>query len=274
MTDDNVRRAADLLDSCTAILVSAGAGIGVDSGLPDFRGTEGFWQAYPPFRELGLSFSHLANPKWFGSDPELAWGFYGHRLGLYRDTVPHRGFQILRELSKGRSSFVFTSNVDGQFQKAGWDPSKVLECHGSIHTMQCWEPCDDALWSADDFVPEVDASTFKLVGAAPTCPWCRGIARPNILMFGDWKFNGYAVERQMAAYQTWCTGVDAERLVVIEIGAGTAVPSCRYQSENLMRRGASLIRINPRESHGPAGTVGLPMGGLAGLTAIEALLAS
>ncbi len=57
-------------------MVCAGAGIGVDSGLPDFRGNQGFWRAYPPFAELGLSFVDMANPQWFASDPEFAWGFY------------------------------------------------------------------------------------------------------------------------------------------------------------------------------------------------------
>ena len=81
----------------TALLIGAGAGMGVDSGLPDFRGNEGFWEAYPPFAKLGLSFMELANPGWFESDPALAWGFYGHRLESYRRTVPHRGFEVLRE---------------------------------------------------------------------------------------------------------------------------------------------------------------------------------
>jgi NAD-dependent SIR2 family protein deacetylase len=53
-------------------------------------------------------------------DPELAWGFYGHRLELYRRTTPHRGFGILRRLAERSGRFfVFTSNVDGHFQRAG-----------------------------------------------------------------------------------------------------------------------------------------------------------
>src|SRR5438445_8809587 len=89
-------RAAGAIARADALLIGAGAGMGVDSGLPDFRGTEGFWNAYPPFRKLGLSFVDLANPRWFRSDPELAWGFYGHRLNLYRATQPHAGFELLR----------------------------------------------------------------------------------------------------------------------------------------------------------------------------------
>jgi len=73
--------------------LGAGAGMGVDSGLPDFRGDEGFWKAYPPMAKLGIRFSSMANPRWFESDPELAWGFYGHRLNLYRATVLDRPYR-------------------------------------------------------------------------------------------------------------------------------------------------------------------------------------
>jgi len=64
--------------------VTAGAGMGVDSGLPDFRGDQGFWRAYPPYAKVGLSFADLANPRWFDEAPSLAWGFCGHRLNLDR----------------------------------------------------------------------------------------------------------------------------------------------------------------------------------------------
>ncbi len=96
--------------------------MGVDSGLPDYRGPEGFWRAYPPYRALGLRFEELADPVHFADDPGLAWGFYGHRLTLYRSTVPHAGFGVLLRWARERPTFVFTSNVDGQFQRAGFGP--------------------------------------------------------------------------------------------------------------------------------------------------------
>src|SRR3954464_8610293 len=74
-TTDPFRIAANAIRSADAILIGAGAGMGVDSGLPDFRGSEGFWKAYPPLKKLGLSFSRIANPYWFRQDPEQAWGF-------------------------------------------------------------------------------------------------------------------------------------------------------------------------------------------------------
>src|SRR5512143_1476726 len=96
---DLYRQAAEAIAQAEALLIGAGAGMGVDSGLPDFRGPEGFWRAYPPYRKLGLAFEDLANPRWFDDDPALAWGFYGHRLNLYRKTAPHAGFAVLKRLA-------------------------------------------------------------------------------------------------------------------------------------------------------------------------------
>ena len=137
--EDRVRQAAAAIQAADALLITAGAGMGVDSGLPDFRGTQGFWQAYPAIATLGLSFEQMANPASFAENPHLAWAFYGHRLNLYRQTAPHQGFRQLLEIgrAKPRGYFVFTSNVDGQFQRAGFAAERMVECHGSIHHFQC-----------------------------------------------------------------------------------------------------------------------------------------
>ena len=183
---DLVRAAADALREAEALLIGAGAGMGVDSGLPDFRGPEGFWKAYPPFR--GMAFADVSNPHWFQADPALAWGFFGHRLHLYRAAVPHPGFEVLRRWGERMplGSFVFTSNVDGQFQKAGFPEDRVLECHGSVHHLQCTRKCGRGIWPADGVEVDVDAATIRARSAPPTCPACGAVARPNVLMFGDW----------------------------------------------------------------------------------------
>ena len=93
----SVSAAAKAIRDATVLVITAGAGIGVDSGLPDFRGSKGFWRAYPPIAKLGLSFPEVSNPAWFVKDPTFAWGFFGHRYGLYTSTTPHAGFSILKE---------------------------------------------------------------------------------------------------------------------------------------------------------------------------------
>jgi NAD-dependent SIR2 family protein deacetylase len=85
MTDD-FKPATEAIKNADALFITAGAGMGVDSGLPDFRGNEGFWKAYPAVAKLGLRFSAMANPRWFQTDPHLAWAFYGRRRQLYRNT--------------------------------------------------------------------------------------------------------------------------------------------------------------------------------------------
>jgi NAD-dependent SIR2 family protein deacetylase len=72
---DNLRNAAAAIRLADALLIGAGAGMGVDSGLPDFRGNEGFWKSYPPFGKVGLSFTDLAQPRWFHTDPRPSLGF-------------------------------------------------------------------------------------------------------------------------------------------------------------------------------------------------------
>jgi len=284
---DLIRKAAEFIYKADAIYITAGAGFGVDSGLPDFRGDEGFYKAYPPMEKLGLSFIDCANPDWFYADPSFAWGFYGHRLGLYRETVPHEGFHILRRLCemKKYGGFVFTSNVDGQFQKAGFGKDQVYECHGSIHYMQCSASCTqslqmfkDGIWSADDFIPEVDPETFQMEEEKlPKCPACKShISRPNILMFGDWHWNHERCSEQNKNLQIWFQELNKKdaRVAVIELGAGQTVPTVRMESENVAKRkGGSLTRINVRESeinpYRVENGISLPLGALEALEAIN-----
>ncbi len=270
-----VDRAAAAVAAAEAIVVTAGAGMGVDSGLPDFRGNQGFWQAYPPLARLGLSFVDLANPGWFERDPALAWGFYGHRLNLYRNTAPHRGFALLRTWVEGMThgAFVFTSNVDGQFQQAGFPPERVVECHGSIHHLQCTVPCRDGIWSADSETVVVDDTTIRATSDLPACPRCGRLARPNVLMFGDWSWVAVRTSEQESRLGSWLGGLAGYRLVVVELGAGTGVPTVRMTSEHLVARlGATLIRVNPREPYVPSGQISLACGAQAALEAVDAAL--
>lgn len=271
--DATIDRAAEAITEADALLIGAGAGMGVDSGLPDFRGDEGFWESYPPFRQRGLDFYDLANPRWFRDDPELAWGFYGHRLHLYRQTDPHAGFDRLRDWADrfDLPTFVFTSNVDGQFQKAGFTDEQLLECHGSIHHLQCAQPCRQEIWPADSVEVAVDEETFRAEPPLPECPRCGRVARPNVLMFGDGAWTGERTGRQKRRFREWLHARGgSERVVVIESGAGTAVPTVRRQCEQVAARsGGQLIRINPREAGAPADALSVAAGALEALRAID-----
>ncbi|ABM38067.1 SIR2 family NAD-dependent protein deacylase [Polaromonas naphthalenivorans] len=270
----SLAHAADLISGADALIVAAGAGMGVDSGLPDFRGTEGFWKAYPVLGRDKVDFYSIACPDAFRTDPQRAWGFYGHRLQLYRATRPHPGFEILKCWGKAmpHGLSVFTSNVDGQFQKAGFEADSVYECHGSIAHLQCMEPCSSAIWPADGFVPEVDAAQCLLLNAPPVCPHCGGLARPNILMFNDSEWLEDRAWQQAARLERWLGSVC--RPVVVELGAGTAIPSVRHFSQRIVQRfGGRLVRINPREFAVPTRLdVGIAAGAAHALAEIDRLM--
>ena len=273
LTDDETaaRAAAAQVRGAAGLLVGAGAGMGVGSGLPDFRGPAGFWRAYPALGRAGVTFQQMADPRWFRSDPRRAWGFYGHRLNLYRATTPHAGFGLLADWAAAAPAggFVFTSNVDGQFQAAGWDPDRVVECHGSIHHLQCLVRCTDDLWPADGVTVDVDEGECRARGPLPSCPRCGLLARPNVLMFGDAGWLPGRTGAQERRYAAWLRGVPSDGLTAVEVGAGTAVATVRRECE---RRAGRLVRINPRDAAVPPGGVALRDGALAALRRVDAAL--
>jgi NAD-dependent SIR2 family protein deacetylase len=252
--------------------------MGVESGLPDFRGNEGFWKAYPPFAKRGLSFVDLANPRWFRDDPTLAWGFYGHRLELYRAAAPHAGFGLLRRWAERmpHGAVVYTSNVDGHFQRAGFDPERILEVHGTIHWMQCLHGCGAGPFPAEQGAPagvKVDEETMRAAEPLPACPGCGGLARPNILLFYDGGWDESRSFEQEQRLGRWLRDRQGQRVAVVECGAGTAIPTVRHFCEAMADRfRGKLIRINVREPQVPPGHVGLQMGARAALEAMDALL--
>lgn len=267
-----IRQAADAIANAEALLLTAGAGMGVDSGLPDFRGNNGFWKAYPAFESRRLSFVDLANPRWFFDDPAQAWGFYGHRYLLYQITKPHPGFQILKswESRFGMPTFVFTSNVDGHFERSGFNASQIVECHGSINHLQCAFGCTHDIWEFDSLSLQVDEQSFRANGELPKCRHCEFVARPNVLMFGDGMWVPDRSAMQESRYAMWLNSCTDKKLLVIECGAGKAVPTVRLESE---MRADQLIRINPRDPQTPNRfDISIPMPALAALEAIDQLL--
>ena len=163
------RRVAGLLSRADALLVTAGAGMSVESGLPDFRDLRRFWDSYPLLESLGVRFEQMAQPLSFDDTPEMAWAWYGHRQQMYREATPHEGYRILRSWCRAMplGGFVMTSNVDGQFRAAGFTDWQVVERHGSIHRYQCTVPCSDQTWDAGPRGLEIDASTLRVTGELP-----------------------------------------------------------------------------------------------------------
>ena len=270
MSDSPYAEAAEAIADATAMVVTAGAGMGIDSGLPDFRGNQGFWNAYPMYERLGLSFIQAANPEHFERDPLFGWGFYGHRTNLYRSTVPHKGFRLLRDWIERYQleHFVVTSNVDGQFQKAGFGEDHILEVHGSIHHLQCIVPCNRNIWPNREEIC-IDESTMRATHA-PECPSCKRIARPNILMFGDYSWLHQRTAAQEDNFEAFLQQNQNGKIAVIEMGAGSAIPTIRNLSERLgQQQQTKVLRINPREPQIGAPHLSFPCGAVTALERIE-----
>ena len=252
MHQDSILAAKNAWQEAEAILIGAGAGMGVDSGLPDFRGKSGFWKAYPPLAEMGIEFEEMANPYWFTKNPSLAWGFYGHRLNLYQKTKPHRGFNILLNKFKEENipMFVFTSNVDSHFQKTGFEENQIMECHGSLMHFQCIEECGQPIWPiGPDLLLQINPDNLLAEEPLPSCPQCGSLARPNILMFSDFAWNSTRTYAQRQRFEKWIEKFKNKNLLIIELGAGTNIPTVRLTCEEVYQSsGNQFIRINPWES--------------------------
>ncbi|MBX9687230.1 MAG: hypothetical protein K2X27_11045 [Candidatus Obscuribacterales bacterium] len=270
--DETISKAAELVKNARSLIITAGAGMGVDSGLPDFRGDSGFWQAYPLYEKLGINFVEMATPRHFQDDPEFGWGFYGHRSELYRKTVPHEGFSILRNWIErfAFDSFVVTSNVDGQFQKAAFPEDRIVEVHGSIHFLQCQSPCTHEIWE-NDVSFEIDLETMRSKNL-PRCSSCLEPSRPNVLMFNDWWWLPVRTNKQQKRFEAFISTCK-KPLLVLELGAGTSVPTIRHAGETLGRRhDATVIRINPREAQIPGPHLSIDSSAAIALKKIEYLL--
>jgi NAD-dependent SIR2 family protein deacetylase len=147
------------------------------------------------------------------------------------------------------------------------------ECHGSIHHLQCINDCKSGVWSVADFEPEVDDETCRLLNAPPSCPFCGCLARPNIMMFGDWNWLEQRSQSQQEREAQWLESIadNQARVVIVEMGAGTAIPSVRHFSHHVIYEyGARLIRINPREPQVPSSRdVGIATGSHEALRGID-----
>lgn len=172
--------------------------------------------------------------------------------------------------------WIFTSNVDGQFQKAGFSGDSINECHGSIHHLQCMGDCVAGVWRDDNFLPEIDHDACRITNDLPVCRACAGLARPNIVMFGDWNWVNERNQLQRQREARWLDTVanSVGNVAILEVGAGTSIPSVRHFSHRLAREyGARIIRINPRESQVPSTKdVAITLGALEGLIGIDAAL--
>jgi NAD-dependent deacetylase len=139
---DSTQRAAMLLRQARRIVVLTGAGISTDSGIQDFRGPDGLWTKNPAAERAATIEAYL-------SDPEVRRRSWRNRLtSPMWDSEPNAGHRALVALElSGRLDTLVTQNVDRLHQKAGTDPSRVIEIHGNSLEVVCLrcgdrQPCE------------------------------------------------------------------------------------------------------------------------------------
>ena len=130
-------RARAWIAEASRVTVLTGAGISTDSGIPDFRGPNGLWTTNP-LAEKASTLEHYLN------DPEVRQAAWQNRLvSPAWQAEPNDGHRALVELERtDRLIALVTQNIDELHQKAGHDPGKVIEVHGTMWWSRCWT-CSD-----------------------------------------------------------------------------------------------------------------------------------
>ena len=210
--------AARLLRGARSVVVSTGAGISKESGIPTFRDApNALWENFDPEK--------LASPEGFLSDPSLVWRWYEDRRRMISTAQPNAGHTAIARLEGYFDRFVVvTQNIDDLHRKAG--SKNIIEMHGNIFRFKCFDmghPVDEL--PLDDRVP-------------PRCR-CGSLIRPDVVWFGE-LLPEEAVERAYKALEN-CD-------VMLVVGtSGVVYPVAGFPGV-ARRAGARIIEINPEET--------------------------
>ncbi len=223
----------EIIKNADGILILAGAGMGVEAGIPDFRGKSGLWTTEKD------NFIKFASGNAWHERPLEAWNFYIERFISYQNLEPHSGYYDLKKLldNLGKDTYVMTSNVDGHFEKAGYPVDKIYTIHGNLKHIQCSSKCCRDIYPMPNFTKLLDS-----IEQAPHCDKCGSVMRPLVMMFNDPWLVTTKINEQASQCLEWMS--TKSNIVGIEIGAGLAVPSLRIYAEE---RTQTLIRINPHD---------------------------
>ena len=174
MVNPRIEQARALVDAADQVAVLTGAGISTDSGIPDFRGPQGLWTKDPAAEKL----SHIRT---YLSDPEVRRAGWARRAAgeLWADVEPNIGHHALVHLERrGKLHTLITQNVDELHQRAGNDPAKVVEVHGTTRKAGCLS-CD--------YRAEMHAVLERVRAGEddPECPVCGGLLKSATVSFGQ-----------------------------------------------------------------------------------------
>ena len=198
------------------IVFVTGAGISQESGIPTFRGKDGYWRKYDPMQ--------LATIDAFYQNPKLVWEWYEDRRKSILAAQPNKGHVAISNLAKYKDVVVLTQNIDGLHQRAG--SKQVFELHGSIIRIKC-TICDfkDNITNRFDELP-------------PKCK-CGEILRPDVVWFGE-----------ALPQDVWHDAINHAKSCDIMIIAGTSLIVSPANTLPIFAKqnGATLIEVNPEQT--------------------------
>jgi NAD-dependent deacetylase len=218
--DPAVAALIDIARPARVISAFTGAGISTESGIPDYRGPGGVWERNAPptlsdFRE---------NP----DTRRQYWQERRERYPVLRDTQPNSGHLALARLqSAGRLLYVITQNIDGLHQKAGSDPERIIELHGTAHQVRCLD-CG-ASWPADWIQARLEHEPL------PTCEICGGMIRAATVLFGQ-------VMPQDALRRAFAVARSTDLMLVV--GSSLVVQPAARLPQIAVASGAQLAIVN------------------------------
>lgn len=226
---NNLGKATKIIAASQHLGVLTGAGISAESGVPTFRGKDGYWvkggRNYHPM--------DLATYSMFRKDPETVWEWYHHRRQRYAEVRPNSGHYAIVELEQlfekqGRQFHLVTQNVDGLHLRAGSNPETSYHIHGEISYMRCAGECEHKTYP----IPEGTTGV-------PNCPeGCGANARPHVLWF-DETYNEHYFKFNSSLHLA--DEIDALMFVGTELQ--TNLP---YQVvAQAIRRGIPVVEVNP-----------------------------
>ena len=155
------------------VLVLTGAGVSAESGIPTFRGKDGYWRNFDPAK--------LATPEAFARDPQLVWEWYRERRQRIRNAQPNAAHEAIARLAQRADEFLLvTQNVDDLHTRAGVPAQKMVQIHGNIFITRCSQ-CD---WRAERSSTTSNDEEEEADGLSK-CPHCTALMRPGVVWFGE-----------------------------------------------------------------------------------------
>ena len=221
------------------VVFLTGAGISAESGIPTFRGPEGYWtvgsQVYRP--------QELATWDMFSRKPDLVWPWYLWRRDVCRRAEPNIAHQCLVSLesSLGDRFTLVTQNVDGLHLRAGNSPDRTYEIHGNIDHYRCVRGCSSRREVPNLAGVSEHSGFLSEWGDALECSRCRCWMRPHVLWFDEcYDEDNYRFESAVGAMS------DAEALVVTGTTGATSLPAHMLKIAEM--RGIFIVDVNPEDN--------------------------